>query len=178
MMGRPHKCTQCPRMVTSSRFRTCQPCRKSHSAHVRRDYQEIREEGRCGSCRKAPALDDLSRCAECHAKFIEYWRVMREEAAREGRCKQCRKRPTNGLRTRCDRCAKSESVAKRKARRYRPPAPEAIRYALRLSPGLSLIELAGEAGISTRTVLRVLPKMPDVQCVERVWNKKIYRRVA
>ena len=177
-MGRRVKCTQCPTMHCSTKCKMCPRCREVKRAAGLKNTQEAREAGLCLVCRKFEAEPEEARCGECKEALSKREKERKAAARERGDCSKCAKRPARQGKAYCRVCAVRSAKASARIRRKRVPVDEAIRLALRGTQGLSLVEIAEDASISTRTVLRVLPKMPDVQCVERVWNKKIYRRVA
>jgi DNA-binding transcriptional ArsR family regulator len=171
-VGRPDKkCHNCGKMHGSDKFVHCKPCREVRRARSKQVMLDTLAEGFCTSCRKVEAEPGITRCLGCSEKWKTTWHARRAAAIAAGNCSKCFKVPCRDGFKYCQRCAhRMTRWTKAWRRRNKVQVRDAVRdiiSALQAGRELALIELAKEAGISTRTVLRHAPKLVEQGIMER-----------
>lgn len=178
---RSKKCHNCKKPIKSA-YSRCGPCRKRNAQDNAALRLECLAEGICTTCRKWPAEVDRTVCQSCVERYTRLVNVAKERAERLGLCHYCRRRLKAGGRASCVRChkrrTKSNAARRSRDRGFRRSA-ERILYVLRDHDRLSLIQLAEESGLTTRTVLRHMRKLEPTGAVvvrqdESVVVRKVY----
>jgi hypothetical protein len=171
MPRKSSKCRNCGKMHTSADYVHCVACRKVRRARAKQNTLDALAEGYCTSCRKFEAEPGMTKCASCLEYWKRRWRTRRAEALTSGTCTKCFKEPAGKGFMQCDRCR--ARIAKwNRARRLRDKAQirDAIAYilsVLKTNREFSLKELAADAGIATRTILRHAPKLVEQGLMNR-----------